>query len=124
VIYALVTFAGAFRILSGALSVGGLSVLLSYASQYMKPFNDISSVVTELQNSMACASRLFELIEAEPVSPEPGQSLPEAEGRVELKKVAFSYDKSKEFLKDLNITAEPGMRVAIVADRLRKNNAD
>ena len=65
-IYALVALFGAYKILSGSLTVGGLSVLLSYANQYMKPFNDISSVVTELQNSLACADRIFELIETEP----------------------------------------------------------
>jgi len=112
--YAAVALAGAFRILSGKLTVGGLSVLLSYANQYMKPFNDISSVVTELQNALACAERIFALIE------EPGERadadgvLSDVSGDVEIKDVAFSYDKSKKLIEHFSLKAAKGTRVAIV----------
>lgn len=114
VIYALVALAGAFLILSGSLTVGGLSVLLTYANQYMKPFNDISSVVTELQNALACAARIFELIEAEPLSAEPDRELGEAQGVVSMENVSFSYDSTKRLIENFSLTTTPGMRVAIV----------
>ena len=114
VIYALVALVGAFFIMGGTLTVGGLSALLAYANQYMKPFNDISSVVTELQNALACAARVFELIEEEPeVQEEPG-IMPPAEGRVDIEDVAFSYDKNSELIQDFSLHAEKGMRIAIV----------
>ena len=114
VIYALVALIGAARIIGGGLTVGGLTVLLSYASQYMKPFNDISSVVTELQNTLACAARVFELIEAEPQSPDPEEELVPGGGEIDIRGVDFSYDKTHELIKDFNFHAEPGMAVAIV----------
>ena len=118
VIYALVALAGAWQVIHGVLTVGGLSVLLSYANQYTKPFNDISSVVTELQNALACAARIFELIEQEPESAEkPGTLAPENEdvqGHVAIRDVSFSYDKSVKLIEHLSVEARPGMRIAIV----------
>ena len=114
VIYALVAQVCACRILSGALTVGGLTVLLSYANQYMKPFNDISSVITELQNALACAARVFELIEAKPQSPDPEKELIPAEGSVDIQNVFFSYDKQKKMIEEFRFHADPGMTVAIV----------
>ncbi|MBQ1312327.1 MAG: ABC transporter ATP-binding protein [Blautia sp.] len=114
VIYALVTLTGALRILSGSLTVGGLSVLLSYASQYMKPFNDISSVVTELQNALACAARVFELIEAEPQTPDPEKELPSVSGGMAIHDVFFSYSPDKPLIEHFSLDVRPGTRVAIV----------
>lgn len=114
VIYALVALVGAHRIMSGVLTVGGLTILLSYANQYMKPFNDISSVVTELQNSMACAARVFALIEAAPESADPAKELVPDQGQVDVEHVAFSYNKEKPLITDFNFEAKPGMTVAIV----------
>lgn len=114
VIYALVALVGAWRILSGQLTVGGLTVLLSYANQYMKPFNDISSVITELQNALACATRVFELIEAEPEPTDAEAELDVAGGAVDIQDVAFSYDKSRSLIEDFNFHAKPGTKTAIV----------
>ncbi|MFV4952719.1 ABC transporter ATP-binding protein [Lactobacillus delbrueckii] len=119
-IYALVALAGAFAIMGGRLTVGGLSVLLNYSNQYMKPFNDISSVITELQNATACAGRVFELIneepEADPVDLNKADgNLPEVKtGSVVFDHVNFSYQADKPLIKDFNLTAKPGMRVALV----------
>ncbi len=119
-IYALVALAGAFAIMGGRLTVGGLSVLLNYSNQYMKPFNDISSVITELQNAAACAGRVFELIneepEADPVDLNKADgNLPEVKtGSVVFDHVNFSYQADKPLIKDFNLTAKPGMRVALV----------
>ena len=114
VIYAGVALVGAFMIPGGFLSVGGLSVLLSYANQYMKPFNDISSVITELQNALACAGRIFELLEEPSETPEVSSELGKAAGDVHIEDVSFSYDKSKKLIEHFNFQAKPGMRVAIV----------
>ena len=114
VIYALVALVGAYRILGGQLTVGGLTVLLAYATQYMKPFNDISSVITELQNALACAARVFELIEAEPETKEADAQLTCSGGRIEIRDVAFSYDKSKKLIEDFDFEAKPGTKTAIV----------
>lgn len=133
VIYALVALAGSWAILLGSLTVGGLSVLLNYANQYMKPFNDISSVVTELQNALACASRIFALIEADPepaAVPVPAQkealksfaeqkiaTLPDmgqAQGRVALNHVDFSYVKNKKLIQDFDLQVKPDQRIALV----------
>ncbi len=114
VIYALVAMAGAFRVISGDLTVGGITILLSYANQYMKPFNDISSVVTELQNALACAARIFSLIEAERETPDVPRELPEAKGAVGIDDVCFSYVKDRKLIEHFNLRVEPGMRVAIV----------
>ena len=115
-IYAGVGILGATFAISGRLTVGELTCFLSYANQYTKPFNEISGVVTELQNSMACARRLFELLEQEPEVAEPVDALvlEKAEGRVDLDGVHFSYDKSKTLLTDLNLSVDPGKRIAIV----------
>lgn len=112
-IYAAVALIGAIRILNGALTVGDLSVLLNYANQYMKPFNDISSVITELQNAFACAERIFDLIEAEPEK-ETEAEMGTAVGNVELKNVYFSYDKEKKLIENFSLEAKKGMKIAIV----------
>jgi ATP-binding cassette subfamily B protein len=116
VIYAGVGILGASFAIGGRLTVGELTCFLSYANQYTKPFNEISGVITELQNSLACAERLFELLEVSPETEEPADAVePEqVEGRVDLEDVHFSYDKSRTLLTDLNLHVEPGKRVAIV----------
>lgn len=114
IIYAGVALVGAFLIPGGALTVGGLTVLLSYANQYMKPFNDISSVVTEMQNALACAARIFELFEEKEESPDGNGTLENVEGRVDIDGVAFSYDKSRKLIENFNLKVTPGMRVAVV----------
>ena len=114
VIYALVALIGAFTIISGHLTVGGLTVLLAYANQYMKPFNDISSVITELQNALACANRVFELIEAEPQVKEKDALMKPAEGLVDIDHVDFSYVKEKPLIENFTFTARPGATTAIV----------
>ena len=119
-VYAGVALIGALICLSPAggmaLTVGGLSAFLTYAGQYTKPFNEISGVVTELQNAMACAARLFELIEAETETPDSPDAtvLSDVEGSVALTDVAFSYTPDKELIRDLNLTLKSGQRVAIV----------
>lgn len=114
IIYAAVALVGAFIIPGGALTVGGLSVLLSYANQYMKPFNDISSVVTEMQNALACAARLFALLEEPEESADADGTLESVSGRVDIDKAAFSYDKSRSLIENFNLAVKPGMRIAIV----------
>ena len=114
IIYAGVALIGALLIPGGALTVGGLSVLLSYANQYMKPFNDISSVVTEMQNALVCAARLFALLEEDEESADAPGTLGEVEGRVDIDGVAFSYDKSRSLIEDFNLNVAPGMRIAVV----------
>ena len=119
-VYAGVALIGALICLSGgdkmALTVGQLSCFLTYAGQYTKPFNEISGVVTELQNAMACAARLFELIEADTEVPDASDAvvLDNVDGRVTLSDVAFSYTPDKELIRDLNLSLESGQRVAIV----------
>ncbi len=115
-VYAAVGLAGAFSVINGAISVGGLSCFLSYANQYTKPFNEISGVIAELQNALACAERLFELVEQQPQTPDaPGaKELSDVGGRVEIENVAFSYSKDKELIKNLSLSVESGNRVAIV----------
>ncbi len=114
VIYAGVALVGTLLIPGGALTVGGLSVLLSYANQYMKPFNDISSVITEMQNALACASRLFALLEEPEECADANGEITHREGRVEIKDVSFSYDKSRRLIEHFDLNVKPGMRVAIV----------
>ena len=114
VIYAGVALVGTLLIPGGALTVGGLSVLLSYANQYMKPFNDISSVITEMQNALACASRLFALLEEPEECADADGEITRREGRVEIKDVSFSYDKSRRLIEHFDLNVKPGMRVAIV----------
>ena len=115
-VYTGVGIAGAFAALSGHLSVGQLTSFLSYANQYTKPFNEISGVVTELQNAIACAGRVFELIEEEPQVPEPADArvLRDVKGEVELKDVSFSYAPDQRLIENLNLSVRPGQRIAIV----------
>lgn len=113
-IYAGVALIGAFIIPRGALTVGGLSVLLSYANQYMKPFNDISSVVTEMQNALACAARIFDLLEEPEESPDAETELTAVKGEVDIDNVSFSYDKSRTLIEGFDLHAQPGTRIAIV----------
>ena len=113
-IYAGVALLGAILIPVGSLTVGGLTVLLSYANQYMKPFNDISSVVTEMQNALACAARLFALLE-EPEESEDAAGTREApRGNVGIEDVSFSYDPNRKLIEHFNLDVKPGMRIAIV----------
>lgn len=121
VVYAGVALAGALICIATAGSVnpftiGQLSACLSYANQYTKPFNEISGVVTELQNALACASRLFELIEEEPQIPEPADAveLADVKGSVELNDVSFSYVPDRKLIEGLNLSVKPGQRIAIV----------
>lgn len=116
VVYAAVGLTGALAAVNGAITVGGLSCFLSYANQYTKPFNEISGVIAELQNALACAERLFELVEQRPQTPdsENAHVFTDVEGNVTLKNVAFSYSKDKELIKNLNLSVESGNRVAIV----------
>ena len=114
VIYAIVAVLGSYSIMNGNLTVGGLTVLLSYANQYMKPFNDISSVVTELQNAMACADRVFTLIEAPAESVDPKLDLVEKEGAIDIQNVFFSYLPDQKLIENFNFSAKPGTTTAIV----------
>lgn len=116
IVYAVVGVVGAFLAIAGGISVGQLASLLSYANQYTKPFNEISGVVTELQNAIACAARIFELIEEEPEVPDaPGAiELENADGSVELEHVSFSYVPEQKLIEDFNLSVKPGQRVAIV----------
>lgn len=115
-VYTSVGIVGAFSVIYGRLSVGQLSAFLSYANQYTKPFNEISGVVTELQNAIACAARIFELIEEEPQVPDSPDAvvLGEAEGNVNLENVAFSYVPDKKLIENLNLSVKSGQRIAIV----------
>ena len=116
IVYAGVGGFGALSVIAGRLSVGQLSCFLSYATQYTKPFNEISGVVTELQNALASAARVFELIDEKEQLPDRdgAKELEKADGRVEFDNVCFSYNKSRELIKNLSISAKPGQRVAIV----------
>ncbi len=115
-VYASVGIIGAMFVIKGRLTVGELTCFLSYATQYTKPFNEISGVVTELQNAVACAARVFELIDAEPETPDRPDAvvLKDVKGAVELKNVNFSYVPDRKLIQNLNLLVKPGMRVAIV----------
>ena len=115
-VYAGVGILGAFVAIKGGISVGRLSCLLSYANQYTKPFNEISGVVTELQNAIVCASRIFALIEEEAQTPdaEDAMVLKDAQGNVTLENVSFQYVPDKKLIQDFNLQVKPGQRVAIV----------
>ena len=118
-IYAIIGVVGAVSVIRGHFSIGSLTVFLNYATQYTKPFNEISGVVTELQNAVACAGRVFQLIDEEIETPDASDSIvlggeSAVEGRVELSSVDFSYVEDKELIKDLNLNVAPGKRVAIV----------
>lgn len=121
VCYALVAFTGAMFCIgrwggvSTGITVGTLTVFLSYANQYTKPFNEISSVISELSNALACAARVFEILEEAEISEDAdNKELSECSGKVEINGVDFSYDPDKELIKDLNVSVMPGQRVAIV----------
>ena len=116
VVYALVALTGALFCLSGGISVGSLTILLNYANQYTKPFNEISGVVTELQNALACAGRVLELIEAPARTPEPAHPRkPEkTQGSLEIQDLKFSYTPDKPLIDDFNLSVKPGQRIAIV----------
>lgn len=116
IVYAAVALFGAIMAVKGNITVGILSCFLSYANQYTKPFNEISSVVTELQNAIACAARVFELIEETPELPDKADAteLENVKGSVEIKNLYFSYNPDRELLKNVNINVEPGKTVAIV----------
>ncbi len=115
-IYAIVGIIGAFSVVRGGMSVGMLSSFLSYSSQYTKPFNEISGVVTELQNALACAARVFALIEEpeEEAEAQPVESVEEFDGSVALEHVNFSYVPERKLIEDFNLVAKPGQRIAIV----------
>lgn len=119
-VYAAVALTGALAAVTGfaggSITVGGLAIFLSYANQYTKPFNEISGVITELQNALACAGRVLELIEEEPQSPDPADaiSLNNATGNVSLENVAFSYQAHRPLIRNLNLAVKAGSRVAIV----------
>ena len=115
IVYAGVGIVGAFAVIRGALSVGQLTVFLSYATQYAKPFNEISGVMTELQNAVACAERVFQMIDEEPEpSDEGNEALTDVQGEVKVDSVFFSYVPDKKLITDFNLKVEPGKRVAIV----------
>lgn len=115
-VYAGVGIVGAFLAIRGRISVGQLSSFLSYANQYTKPFNEISGVVTELQNAIACAGRIFEFIEEEPQIPDAENAivLKQPKGEIDIQDVAFSYTEDQKLITDLNLHVKPGQRVAIV----------
>ena len=115
-VYTGVGITGAFAVVRGSLTVGQLSSFLSYANQYTKPFNEISGVVTEFQNAIACAQRVFELIEEEPQIPEPEQAvvLKDIDGNVKIEDISFSYVPEQKLIEDFNLCARPGQRIAIV----------
>ena len=116
VVYALVALTGALFCLSGGISVGSLTILLNYANQYTKPFNEISGVVTELQNALACAGRVLELIEAPARTPEPAypRKPEKTQGSLEIQDLKFSYTPDKPLIDDFNLSVKPGQRIAIV----------
>lgn len=115
-VYAGVGVLGALKAITGTISVGDLSAFLTYANQYTKPFNEISGVVTELQNALACAQRLFAFIDEPPVTPDDDDAvvLEKGKGRVEFDQVGFSYDPKVPLIESLNLKVEPGQRIAIV----------
>jgi ATP-binding cassette subfamily B multidrug efflux pump len=116
IVYTGVTLTGALAVISGNLSVGMLSSLLAYSNQYTKPFNEISGVVTELQNALACAARVFSLIEEPPQIPDKSDAavLNDVEGAVAFENVYFSYSPEKKLIEDFNLNVKPGQRIAIV----------
>ena len=116
IVYAGVALTGALMVITNSLTVGNLTCFLSYANQYTKPFNEISGVVTELQNAIACAGRVFELIDEKEIPPQPDNAivLKNAQGNVQLKNVYFSYTADKKLIENFNLSVKQGERVAIV----------
>lgn len=115
-VYTGVGITGAISAINGGISIGQLTSFLNYANQYTKPFNEISGVITELQNALSCAARVFELIEEKPETPEPEGTviLENADGHVAIEQVSFSYDSNKKLIENLNLDIKPGQRIAIV----------
>ena len=115
-VYAGVGLTGAIAAVSGTLTVGGLSSFLSYANQYTKPFNEISGVITELQNALACAGRIFELIDEPAQTPDPENAKPlhDVKGEFAISDVSFSYSEERKLIEDFSLQVKPGQRVAIV----------
>ena len=115
-VYAGVGILGAYLAISGKITVGQLSSFLSYANQYTKPFNEISGVITELQTALACAGRVFEFVEEEPQIPDAEDAvvINEPKGQITMEHVSFSYTDEQKLITDLNLTVQPGQRVAIV----------
>ncbi len=117
IVYAAVALSGAFTALSGGLTVGALTSFLSYANQYTKPFNEISGVLTELQNALACAERIFDFIDTPGETPDPADAPKEDtvfKGHVEMKDVAFSYTEDRPLIRNFSMDVQPGQRIAIV----------
>lgn len=117
IVYAAVALSGAFTALSGGLTVGALTSFLSYANQYTKPFNEISGVLTELQNALACAERIFDFIDTPGETPDPADAPNEGtvfKGHVEMKDVAFSYTEDRPLIRNFSMDVQPGQRIAIV----------
>jgi ATP-binding cassette subfamily B protein len=113
-VYAATGVAGALLAINGRMSIGQISCFLSYAGQYTKPFNEITAVITEMQNAFACAERVFALLDAQEETDDGGEEIKSCEGRVEFSNVNFSYDAKKQIIKDFSLSARPGERVAIV----------
>ena len=115
-IYALISIVGAFLVISGNISIGNLTSFLTYAQQYSKPFNEISGVITELQNALVCAKRVYEFLDEKEFEKdnEDSKAVDDISGDIKLEAVAFSYDKSKDFIKDMNLSIKSGMKVALV----------
>ena len=115
-IYALISIVGAFLAISGNISIGNLTSFLTYAQQYSKPFNEISGVITELQNALVCANRVYEFLDEKEFEKdnEDSKAVDDISGDIKLEAVAFSYDKSKDFIKDMNFSIKSGMKVALV----------
>ena len=115
-IYALISIVGAFLVISGNISIGNLTSFLTYAQQYSKPFNEISGVITELQNAIVCAERVYEFLDEKEFEKdnEDSKAVDDISGDIKLEAVAFSYDKSKDFIKDMNLSIKSGMKVALV----------
>ena len=115
-IYALISIVGAFLVLSNNISIGNLTSFLTYAQQYSKPFNEISGVITELQNALVCAKRVYEFLDEKEFEKdnEDSKAVDDISGDIKLEAVAFSYDKSKDFIKDMNLSIKSGMKVALV----------
>ena len=115
-VYASVALLGGFFVITGGITVGQLTCLLSYANQHTKPFNEISNVITELENALACAARIFDLIETETEVPDGDDAvvMKDASGHVDIENMSFSYSKDKKLITDFNLTIDKGMKVAIV----------
>lgn len=115
-IYALISIVGAFLVISGNISIGNLTSFLTYAQQYSKPFNEISGVITELQNALVCAKRVYEFLDEKEFEKdnEDSKAVDDISGDLKLEAVAFSYDKNKDFIKDMNLSIKSGMKVALV----------